>query len=279
MGRYAEAAADLDRSIAVDEGYIFAYHQRFLVRCATGDWTGAAADLERAFEGDSRYDWAFSSGREPRQEDLARARRELDRALRAHPGSASLSAWRGQLRLRALDARGALSDLERAVALDPMNALAQAWLGKALLSGGEAARALSALSRARDLRPGVEVYLLWLAEAEHASGNRTSALRRLAVVPPGRRGYDALMTRARLRLDGGDARGSLRDADAALRVRGRSADGYYQRALALHGLGRWKAAKEAAELALYASPHHGQARLVLADALLRLGRATRAVDE
>ena len=62
-------------------------------------------------------------------------------------------------------------------------------------------------------------------------------------------------------------------------MRGRSADGYYQRALALHGLGRWKAAKEAAELALYASPHHGQARLVLADALLRLGRATRAVDE
>lgn len=279
MGRLEAAAADLDLSIAIDEGYVFAYHQRSLVRRATGDWLGAAADLERAFESDARYDWAFSSGRDPHDADFVRARRELDRALRAHPDASGLLAWRGQLRLRGVEVAGAMPDLERAAALDPSNALAQAWLGRAYLAAGRPARAAQALLRAHELRPNVECYRLWLAEAEHACGERARALGRLAEIPPGRRGYEALATRARLRLEDGDARGALRDVAGCLRARGRSADAYYLRALALRSLGRWKGARDAADLALYASPRHGQARLVRAEALLRLGRADEAVAE
>lgn len=279
MGRLAEASADLDSSIAIDEGYVFAYHQRSLVRRAAGEWSGAAADLERAFEFDSRYDWAFSSGRDPRAEDFARARRELSRALRARPNDSGLRAWRGQLRLREDDISGALADLERAAALNPANALAQAWLGKALLAAGRPVRATQALARAHELRPNVEAYRLWLAEAEHASGARARAQARLALIPPGRRGFEALATRARLRLEDGDARGALRDVDGCLRARGRSSEAYHLRALALRALGRWDDALKAADLALYASPRLAQARLVRAEALLQLGRAGEAVAE
>jgi tetratricopeptide (TPR) repeat protein len=280
MGRAKEAAADLDRSVAIDDGYPFAYHQRSLARRATGDFLGGAEDLERAFEGDHRYDWTFTSGREPRKEDDRKALAELNAAVRRHPRSAALRAWRGVLLLKnSRTAAHALLELERAVVLDPGSALAQGLLGKALLSLGEAARAARHLLRARELRPGVETYALWLAEAEHASGEKAKAMARLESVVPGRRGYNMLFTRARLKLQGGDARAALLDIARCVHIRGRSADAYHLRALAQLSLGRWKAARQSADVALYASPHHGPARLARAEALRREGRHALAIKE
>ncbi len=279
MGCLKEAERDLSASIAIDEGYVFAYHQRSLVRRARRDWLGAAADLERAFEADARYDWTFTSGRGPRREEVSAARRQLDAAVRAYPDHPGLRAWLGQLRLRAGDVAGALPDLESAAASDPSHALSQAFLGRACLAAGRPARAVTSLKRASELRAGVETYGLWLAEAHFAAGDRVQAFDRLALIPPGRRGFQASALRARLRLDCGDASGALRDADACLRARGRSADAYYLRARALAGLRRWGEALEACDAALYASAIHGQARLARAEALRHLDRDEEALNE
>lgn len=280
LGKTAEALADLDRAVAIDELYPFAPHERSLARRAAGDWLGAALDLDRAFRLDWRYAWVFASGREPGAEESARGEAELTAALAAHPSCASLRAWRGDLRRARGDFGGALADLYEAAAADPAHPNAQAFLGRTLLEAGRAREALEPLTRALALAPSQWIFRGWLAEAEFRAGRREKAFARISDIVKGTpMHWWALHLRARFWLELRRPRRALADLEKADSYEGRHADGHHLAARALLALGRLAEAEGEVEKALRVSPHLGRALLLRAEIRRRQGRAAEALED
>lgn len=280
LGKTADALADLDAAIAVDELYPFAPHERSLARRQKGDWVGAALDLDRAFTLDWRYAWVFASGREPGAEELARGEAELSRAIAAAPSCVSLRAWRGDLRRAAGKLSAALSDLYEAASQDPAHANAQSFLGRTLLEAGRAVEALEPLRRAVALSPSQWAFRGWLAEAEFRAGRPAEAFERIAQIVRGTpQHWWALHLRARLLLEQGHAKRALADLSRADSYEGRHADGHHLAAQALLALGRLEDAEAEIEKALRVSPHLGRALLARAEIRRRQGRAAEALAD
>jgi tetratricopeptide (TPR) repeat protein len=280
LGKYAEAIADLDRAIAIDEQYPFAPHERSLARRALGDWVGAALDLDRAFRLDWRYAWVFTSGREPGAEESARGLRDLDESVRKHPSCVSLRAWRGDLRRARGEYGPALADLYEAAAQDPAHPNAQAFLGRALLEAGRADEALEPLSRAVSLAPAQWIFRGWLAEAQFRAGRRDEAFARVTEIIKGTpQHWWALHLRARFLLEMNRPRKALADLARADSYEGRHADGHHLAAQALVALGRLVDAEAEVDKALRVSPHLGRALLLRAEIRRRQGRAAEALSD
>jgi len=280
LGRPKESLVDLDRAAAADERYPFSAHERSLTRRALGDILGAAHDLDRAYSLDARYSWVYAPGREPSPEERAYGLAELERACAAHPASASLRAWRGELLGRAGRLGDAVLALEDAVALDPAHALAQGFLGLVLLEAGRAAAALEPLRRAVALDKRHLAFVSGLADALRRTGRVREAEAALAAALKDRpKAWTLRLLRARWRIDDGRAAEGLVDARAAAALEGRDAEGWYLEALALSGLKRHGPAERAVERALSIAPNLGRAYLLRAQVRRALGRASDAVAD
>ncbi len=277
QGRLREAETDLDRAVAMNPGYPFALNRRSLVRRRLGDYTGAVSDLDEAFRLDPRYCWVFSTGRAPGAAECDRGIAELTVALRRCGSVASLWVWRGQARLMIRDMAAALRDFERAVSLDPGHALSRAWYGKALSEIGRHAEARLQLSRAVELSGAHWVYRLWLASALRSSADAPGArrqLRELLRVRP--RCSPAWLELSRCEFESGRARKALGFARKAAALDGRNADNRLLVAQALLALGRARAAQREADVVLAISPHQGRAWLTRAQARAILGQSDAA---
>ena len=126
-------------------------------------------------------------------------------------------AARGHLRSLAGDGPRAEADLARAVTLSPDYANGQLWYGQHQLRSGRTAAGLASLRKARALDPNSPVVAAALALGLAASGSRDSA-RALAdeLVELDPSLPIARAVRARVLHDGGDARGSLKELEAAV---------------------------------------------------------------
>jgi len=280
LGKHAEAVADLDRAIAVDELYPFAPHERSLARRGLGDWVGAALDLDRAYKLDWRYAWVFTSGREPGAEESVRGLKELDVAIAKHPSCVSLRVWRGDLLLVRGEYGRALADLFEAAAQDPAHPNAQAFLGRALLESGRSPEAVEPLTRAVQLAPSQWNFRGWLAEAEFRTGRRERAFDLISEIIAGTPAHWwALHLRARFSLELGRPRKALADLARADSYEGRHADGHHLAAQALVALGELAEAEAEVDKALRVSPHLGRALLLRAEIRRRQGRAAEALAD
>ncbi len=126
-------------------------------------------------------------------------------------------AARGHLRSLAGEGPQADADLARAVTLSPDYANGQLWYGQHQLRSGRTAPGLASLRRARALDPNSPQVASALALGLAASGSRDSA-RALAdeLVELDPSLPIARAVRARVLHDGGDARGSLKELEAAV---------------------------------------------------------------
>ena len=276
-GLFEASLRDLDRSAAGDERYPFSAHERSLTRRALGDWLGAAHDLDRAYGLDPRYSWVYASGREPSSAEREKGLEELSRAIAAHPASASLRAWRGELLWRAGRLGEAVLALEDAAALDPSHELAQGFLGLALIEAYRFGDALEPLRRAgrRHL-----AFVSGLAEAQRRSGDKTGAEETLRGALNERpKAWTLRLQRARWRLDDGRPAEALADARAAAALEGRDAEGWYLEARALAALGRQAPAEAAVDRALAIAPNLGRAYLLRAEVRRALGRSEDSVAD
>jgi tetratricopeptide (TPR) repeat protein len=166
-GDAAAAVADLDVALRLDPGYAFSWNERFQARLEAGDPVGAADDLKTAFALNPKYAWAEIRG--------AKARRELDAAVRAHPAAPWLRVWRGRARLTT-DPAGAAADLRAAVRRLPREAIANSSLGLALAASGRQAEALRRLAAAARLEPRSWSARKALADAHSSAGEWRKAL-------------------------------------------------------------------------------------------------------
>jgi tetratricopeptide (TPR) repeat protein len=130
-------------------------------------------------------------------DDLAGARRDLDRALELDPSYTPGLCYRGVVNYRLREYPAALADLDRALADDPRLSGAYRDRGKVQLALGDEAAALADFDRAIELDPRSEAHL-W---------------------------------RGALRSDRGDARGALADLDAWIAVAPDDGEAWYRRGL------------------------------------------------
>lgn len=177
--------------------------------------------------------------------DLAGARGVLDAA----PEAVRTGAWhyaRGTVALRGGQLAEAVSRFEVAVQREPEIAEYRSNLGAALLEqakAGERAAAPRALAE-------LELAAQWGASLPDVHANLSFA-----------------------RLMAGDAAGALAAADAAVTMDGAHAPSLYNRAAALHALGRLDDALAALDATLKAAPGLPQAVASRASLLKKLGRA------
>jgi tetratricopeptide (TPR) repeat protein len=280
VGRTLDSLSDLDRAAAGDERYPFSAHERSLTRRALGDLLGAAHDLDRAYGLDPRYSWVYASGREPSPEEREKGLKELAAAIKVHPASASLRAWRGELLWRAGKIGDAVLALEDAAALDPSHALAQGFLGLVLLGAGRPADALEPLHRAVSFDRRHLAFAAGLAEALRRCGRAMEAEAALASALKDRpKAWTLRLQRARWRLDDGRPAEALADARAAAALEGRDAEGWFLEARALAALRKNAQAEAAIGRALEIAPNLGRAWLLRAEVRRALGRAEEAVSD
>ena len=280
QGKLQESLRDLDRSAAGDERYPFSAHERSLTRRALGDYLGAAHDLDRAYGLDPRYSWVYVSGREPSMEEREKGLQELSRVITAHPASASLRAWKGELLWRAGRMSEAVLALEDAAALDPAHALSQGFLGLTLLEAHREHAALEPLRRAVGLDRRHLAFASGLVEALRRTGHREESERALAEFLQDRpKAWTLRLQRARWRLDDGRPAQALADARAAAALEGRDAEGYFLEARALASLKRPAPALVAVDRALAIAPNLGRAYLLRAELRRALGRSEESVAD
>jgi len=280
LGRHAEALADLDRAAAMDPYYSLTYYERSMTRRVLGDMVGAALDLDRAFMLDHRYAWVFKTGGEPSQADLDAGLAQLDAAVTQEPGTVSLRAWRGALRLQRHEPAQALDDLEAATQLDPHHFLSWAWRGKALLQLGRLDEAAASVRRALQLEPRLWVAYGWLAEAEQARGRAAAARKVLdEVIAKKPTTPWAFRLRAQFALEAGKARAALPLLKHALLLDGKYPEAYLLLAQAKLALGDLRGALEAADKCVEIAPNLGRAYVVRAAVNQRAGRHRRVIED
>jgi tetratricopeptide (TPR) repeat protein len=285
MGKIREAMDDLDRALAMDDQYAFAIHERSLARRAAGDFAGAAADLDRAFLMDTRYQWVFSSGHVPSRRESEAGLKELDRGLAQNSRSASLYAWRGQLRAQRLEFPQALRDFERAEHLEPWHSLAQGWHGRALLDQGRPSAAAVKLKRAVELEPRALIFQGWLAEAAFESGSRREAfavLERVLNAKPRlhpKTLWWAYLLRGQFHLRLQRPGRAIKDIEYAMRYASRRVENYFWAAKARLALEDYAGAEREVEKALVISPRYGRAYLLRASIREKQGRFQEVVDD
>ncbi|MBI5629762.1 MAG: tetratricopeptide repeat protein [Elusimicrobia bacterium] len=177
--------------------------------------------------------WAWRGLLRRRGGDYRGAVRDLRRAWSLGARDPMILAWRGEARLQAGDAAG-MAELERAATLGG-RAWIHAWLGRAKVSFARSPQALVSFDRALELEPDNGWYLAWRAEAKRILGIHDGMLedfdRALAQDP----GYDyaawVRTWRGLACLKVGSMKEALRDFSAAL-------EGKPSYALAWNGLAR-----------------------------------------
>jgi tetratricopeptide (TPR) repeat protein len=122
-GRLNQAAADLNRAVALDPGAFWILAWRGELRLHEGDAAGALKDL--------------------------------DKALALHPKYPEALLWKGQALLKSGAARRALRDFASALALDPNNVWALIGQAACRERLGQASEAQELMTRAREMAPAL----------------------------------------------------------------------------------------------------------------------------
>ena len=269
----------------------------------------ALAEAERALElaPDSAFGLALRGAVKTNLGDAPGATTDLDRALALEPDLSEARSLRAALRIRAGDAAGALADAQRALELEPDHAASWINLATARLMRGDLEQGLRAVERAVALAPRSPDALRVRALARSRTGQLQAALadldQALRVAPrdpharyerarlrladpqtiaqtledldqalaalPDHAG--ALTLRAQLRLSRGDFAGALADAERGL-AGGEKAALLVARGVALVELGQGAAGLESLRRSVVLEPQEGKYRVLLSDALERLGR-------
>ncbi|MFI5360867.1 MAG: tetratricopeptide repeat protein [Elusimicrobiota bacterium] len=175
---YAEALADLKRILRIDSRCAWAYAERGDIRTDTGDLRGAFSDFDRLVRLSPGQAWAYAlrARANANANRPAAARRDFDRAIRLDPKGGAVRAWRAEARRKSGDVKGAFADFDRAIRLAPEYTLAFAWRGRARLQAGLLEEALSDLDRAVRLDPRHVLLHSWRGETLFKLGRMRSAL-------------------------------------------------------------------------------------------------------
>ncbi len=174
-GKFAQALKELQRASADQPSNAWLLALRGELKRQLGDPSLGMDDFSRAVQLDPHascdYDflgatpkavredaalaWVFGwrGGIHRKEERLAPARADLDRAASLDPDCCWIRAWRGELLAHQGDAAGALKEFEQALRLFPRYAQARVWKGQALLSLGKSSPALVEFRRALSDEP------------------------------------------------------------------------------------------------------------------------------
>jgi len=297
--RPAEGLRDLDRAVALAPRWGALRAWRGEARRRAGDARGALLDFDAAVRLGSSYTPALAwRGRLHLLEGrLKPALRDLDRALRGEKGQALFLAWRGEARFRlgrweaaAADFDGCFpfhprlswsgpregrearfeGELGDAAARHPGSAWAQALHGRFLMDSARRGAGLEVLARLTERRPRFAWALAWLGEGLRRDGRLEEARRALdAAAHAGARCFFARAWSSRLAFDESHFVRALAHAQAALRLRPRSALAIGLRGRALLALGRARDARGDLELASALEPKDDETRR-LRDESIRL---------
>lgn len=135
-----EAEADIGQALDRNPQSAFAYQQRGALNGLRGHYHKSIADYTRSIKIEPRYGAYFLRGiTYLKVKQLARAQKDLTRAIAINPNRAKAFYWRGVARRSAGRRRLAMSDFRKTLDLDPNHRGAHAALG----------------GRSRPLDPGV----------------------------------------------------------------------------------------------------------------------------
>lgn len=262
--RYAEALADLNRSLSLRPDHAPALALRAEVWKVRGENERALADLDRALALDASLGYACASRGHlrlvARHPDAALA--DLDRAIELDPGYAWAHALRGDARLMRGEHELALADLDRAVALDPGSDYAHALRGEVYRVTGDYRMAIDAFRHALDLNPRYDWVLARRGDALLTLGDTAAAqadLHRALELNP--RNEAALTSRGDLYRSLGQIEPALVDLNTALSISPGCVRALAVRAATLRLAGDVKGAAADLEQALRLDRHHTRARL------------------
>lgn len=230
LGEPAEAAADLERALALDPDSGVALVIRAELHREAKRWDAARADLERAIRlaRAGRVDFRAVNGESGlwlRLGDVLRLARRLGPALEAYdqavklaPDNVEALEHRGALRLEAGRPRDALADFERAVQLAPRRPLALLNRVRALAALGDTRRALAEITRITgELLPRSARAWHLRARLHKQLGQQATALRchdKALQLDP--RYVTAWIDRGVLRLEQGQPERAIGDFDRAI---------------------------------------------------------------
>jgi tetratricopeptide (TPR) repeat protein/tRNA A-37 threonylcarbamoyl transferase component Bud32 len=240
LGRWRQAAADLDRAIELKAPGAAVRYERGLARFRLRRYDLALADLDEALRLDPKH---LEAARLRGQvlitrDDVAGAIAGLDRVVRDDRYSASARALRGMAHLVKKDYRSALVDLDEAVRLDPDYAFAYRQRGRARFLSGDVDRAISDWTECIVLQPtNPEPYQLraeaFLARKDHdraiADLTEASRLDATLVAAYQRRGFAYGLRNAHAQ--------AIADFTAAIGLEPKTASHYADRARAHMALG------------------------------------------
>lgn len=247
LGRHAEAAALIERAIAIG-GPATLLADRALLRERAGNVAGARADLDAAIALDPSNGWARGARARLQQGegDHAAALADLDAALAVDPEIASYQYQRGLALAALARPREAVGAFDSALRLEP--AIAQIWFerGRAFEVLGHEQVALGSYERA----------------LRYDSRHEPSLSRRAFVLQLGGRAEEAIAAYDRL-----------------LALQPHVAFGFNNRAGLLAGLGRREEALRDLDRAVELAPDDGNALRNRAQLLLQLGRNDRALRD
>ncbi|MBL1065914.1 tetratricopeptide repeat protein [Streptomyces sp. 7-21] len=277
--RYAEALADLNRSLSLRPDHAPALALRAEVWKVRGENERALADLDRALALDASLGYACASRGHlrlvARHPDAALA--DLDRAIELDPGYAWAHALRGDARLMRGEHELALADLDRAVALDPGSDYAHALRGEVYRVTGRYREAVGAFTHALGLNPRNDWALARRAMVHVAMAQpdaaRADVQAALSLNPDN--DY-ALACRGDLSLGRGENQAALADLDRAVSLNPHNDYAHALRGEVYRVTGDYRMAIDAFRHALDLNPRYDWVLARRGDALLTLGDTAAA---
>ncbi|MER8000624.1 tetratricopeptide repeat protein [Streptomyces sp. NPDC095613] len=240
LGRTGEALDDFGRALELDGEYLWALVRRSRLLRSLGEYERCFADLDRAAGVEPDNAWVASERGDAyrltgRYED---AERELTRALELSPGYTSVLASRGAVRHELGRGEEALADLDEALADAPDYVWAlvhRAWVREEL---GDSPGASADLDRAVGLRPADVWVRSERARHRRLAGRFEESLEDLtAVLAEAPEHVWALVERARSYRELGRFPEALADVDRALDLDPRDSEAHEVRAGTVRAMG------------------------------------------
>lgn len=176
---YADAQADFEHALSLDETYAPAYLERGMMRREQGDYEAAAADFDQALALNPRYSAVYVNRGllYERQGDPVAAFKEYGQAIQIDPNNPTPYRNRGTLLFTIFfDDASALADFNRALALDETDIQALTSRAMYYITYEDWAMAQTDVNRAFDLGTNAPQAYTMRALVGQALGNSTGVI-------------------------------------------------------------------------------------------------------